>query len=84
MDGRIYKGERGKMIKVETNKGVTDIKMSGTTSEVISDLLVIVASVYDGLAKQNPELKELIKGFIRKFVNSDMLFDGKEDGEADD
>lgn len=72
------------MIKVETNKGVTELKMSGTTKDVVSDLLVIVASVYDGLAKQNPELKELIKGFIRKFVNGDMLFSGKEDGEADD
>ena len=72
------------MIKVETNKGITESKMSGTTTEIISDLLVIVASVYGGLVKQNPERGELIKGYIRKWVNDDMLFNAKQDGEADD
>ena len=72
------------MIEVKTNKGITDLKMSGTTTEAISDLLVIVATVYDGLVKQNPERGELIKGYIRKWVNDDMLFNAKQDGETDD
>lgn len=72
------------MIKVETNRGVTDLRIGGSTGTITVELLIIVAAVYNALKKENPELGDYIKGFIRKHVDGDALFDAEQDGEADD
>ena len=72
------------MIKAETNKGLTDVTMEGATGEIASDLLVIVASVFNSLVKQKPEQRDLIKDFIKKHIANDTVFNTQEDSEADD
>lgn len=72
------------MIKVEANKGITVLKIGGSTATIAAELLIIVAAVHNALKKENPELGDYIKGFIRKHVDGDALFDAEEDGEADD
>jgi hypothetical protein len=84
MDGRIYQGVGRKMIKVETKDGLSEIEMQGTVSDIVSDLCIVIASVYNGLVERMPHKKETIEDFIKKNVADGSLFNMKEDGEADD
>ena len=72
------------MIKVETKDGLSEIEMQGTVSDIVSDLCVIIASVYNGLVERMPHKKEMIEDFIKKNVADGSLFNMEEDGEADD
>jgi hypothetical protein len=83
MDGRIYQGVGRKMIKVETKDGFTDVEMEGASGVIASDLMVIVAAVYNGLVKEKPEQKDALKNFIKRMIASDMVFNAQEDGDED-
>ena len=72
------------MIKVETKDGISELEMQGTVSDIVSDLCIVIASVYNGLAQRAPKQKEAIAAFIKKNVMDDSLFNMEEDGEADD
>ena len=74
MDGRIYKGERGKMIEVKSSKGITDLKVSGGVSTIAADLMMIVGTVCKAITKEHPEEEPYLKVFINSYVNSGKVF----------
>ena len=72
------------MIEVKSENGVVDLKVSGEAGLILADLMVIVSSVYDALVEELPEKKDAIKELIKGSINSDKVFEGEKDGEADD
>lgn len=84
MDGRIYKGERGKMIKAESSD-VVRLEMSGTLKEIMADTLVIVNNVYHSLKNQNEAQAKIFKAFIQEtVVSGDMFREFKDEESKDD
>ena len=84
MDGRVYKGERGKMIKAESSD-VVRLEMSGTLREIMADTCVIVNDVYCSLKKQNEAQSAILKAFIQETVASgDMFHEFKDEESKDD
>lgn len=68
MDGRIYKGERGKMIKIETKDGVYNGEIDGKLSTLVADTYAIVSCVYCQIKEDSPVAAEVFKRAIKDII----------------
>lgn len=68
MDGRIYKGERGKMIKIETKDGVSNGEIDGKLSTLVTDTYCIVSCVYRQIKEDSPVAAEVFKRAIKDII----------------
>lgn len=68
MDGRIYKGERGKMIKIETKDGVSNGEIDGKLSTLVTDTYCIVSCVYRQIKEDSPVAAEVFRRAIKDII----------------
>ena len=68
MDGRIYKGERGKMIKIETKDGVSSGEIDGRLATLVADTYDIVSCVYRQIKEDSPIAAEVFRRAIKDII----------------
>lgn len=68
MDGRVYKGERGKMIKIETKDGVSNGEIDGKLSTLVTDTYCIVSCVYRQIKEDSPVAAEVFRRAIKDII----------------